>query len=111
MTDKRLILLGKSAAAITVIAGLFVGIYKVMIYLQINPVLAGDARKTELRSLQYDLPTLRAEQRRLKITRGQLKLLPPSISTIGDIEAYNDQINDYDDLITSAKHRKRALAK
>ncbi len=104
-----LLSIGKGAAALTAIIVLIASMYQAASFLGIAPVSSMELRKVEKRGISYSLPTLKAQSRSLRITRGQLKQLPQTMDTISDIEAYNDEIADYDDLIISAKRRAKEL--
>ena len=82
----------KITAAITGTCAAITSVATILIYLELAPVLAKDFKKSNRQTLELILPRIYTEQRELKITRGQLRLLPQSRSTIQDIEAVDQRL-------------------
>ena len=101
--------IGKAAAATTAIIILGGSLWQAASWLEINPVLSMELKRVERSVLENDIPLLIARQRSLRITRGQLKILPQTNDTVEDIEAYNDEIKIYDELITGSKKRQKEI--
>ncbi len=109
MPKNTLLNYGKTALAIAAILALVATVWQVMVFLEINPVLAKDFKSAQRGNLSRTIPLLKQQYRDLRITRGQIRALPQTAKTREDIEAYNEDIQDSKELLDAAKARAKEL--
>jgi hypothetical protein len=109
MNRDTLVYYGNRALAVAAILALVATVFTGMKWLGIDPVLSKDLRSVQRDNLSRTIPLLKQQHRDLRIIRGQLKALPQTNATIKDIEAYNQDISEYKDLLDAAKARQKEL--
>ncbi len=109
MHRDRLIIYGNRAMAVVAILTVLGMIGTGLVYLELNPVSAKELKAVQRENLAITIPLLKQQTLDYRITRGQLKALPQTSKTIEDIEAYNERIQDYQELLAAAKARAKEL--